>query len=133
MTAKEAIESIRAPKGTSTIMGAVLNESYDPIQSPNACGLTLKQAEHNYHIALEKRNNCGSDWAYWGYQGDVSYWSAVVDILKAVELVGENKLPDIRLNSSRDKCVMNACADIEEFGRKILKETMRKMETQNDR
>lgn len=73
----------------------------------------LAQVEH-------AQENAGSDAAYWGYQGQVSYWRAVVSLLCAAEWTGPNHLPDIAPPDLSNKVVMDASYAMEKWAERVL-------------
>lgn len=62
-----------------------------------------------------------SDAAYWGYQGQVSYWRAVVKLYEAAELTGPDDLPDIEPDFLEgDHVVMDLCHRMETWAGWVL-------------
>jgi len=120
MELQEALSRIHAPKGMTSVISGMLSGDLDPIRDQDAVGTSLAQAREKLESTQEAQRNCGSDWAYWGYQGDISYWKAVVSILEAADLVGANNLPDVP-PPDRGGVVMDACSRVERFGSEVLR------------
>lgn len=118
MNVQEALSRIHAPKGVTSVISGVLSGDFAPIREQNGSKSSLQQAQGKLASAREAQQNCGSDWAYWGYQGDISYWSAVVDILEAAEIVGADNLPDVPAPKT-DGVVMDVCGRVERYGKEI--------------
>lgn len=127
---QQALECIHAPKGVTSIIAAVATGDFDPIQIPDAVGVSLQAASEQLMLATERQNNSQSDWAYWGYAGDIAYWRAVVNILRAAEITGPDNLPDVPPPDLENKVVMDACAEVERFGARVLREAHRQRESQ---
>lgn len=121
MNVQEALSQIHAPKGMTSVIAGVMSGDFDPIRDQSAVGSSLSEARKKLEAVVEAQRNCGSDWAWWGYQGDISYWKAVVSILEAADLVGADKLPDVPA-PKRDGVVMDVCAHVERFGTEILRQ-----------
>ena len=122
MNVNDALSKIHAPKGFTTVMSAALTGNFDPIRGQDAVGTSIDAAKAKLESVMKAQVECGSDWAFWGYEGDRAYWSAVVDILEAAKLVGAANLPDIAAPKLDGLIVMDACYKVEEFGRAVLKE-----------
>lgn len=120
MNIQEAISRIHAPKGMTSVIAGVMSGDFDSIRNQDAIGQSLDTAKEKLESIKKAQRNCGSDWAWWGYQGDIAYWSAVVSLLEAAELVGADNLPDVEA-PSKDGVVMDVCSRVEEFGREVLK------------
>lgn len=119
MTLAEAFSRINAPKGYTTAVSALLSGDLSPMESQSAVGASLAQAKETLASVQKSQTDCRSDWAWWGYQGDISYWLAAVDILRAADLVGADKLPDVPAPGNSG-VVMDLCARVENFGRGVL-------------
>ena len=122
MTVDEALAKIHAPKGLTSMIAGVMSGDFAPIQDQNAEGSSLTLAMAELERAQRAQVNAKSDWAFWGYQGDVSYWRAVVSILEAAEITGPNDLPDIEGPDLTNCVVMDACSKVESFGKAILEQ-----------
>lgn len=66
------------------------------------------------------QDNCGSDAAYWGYEGQRAYWQAVVYLFEAAKITGPDKLPDMALPDLSGHVVMDAAFYLEQFGKRVL-------------
>lgn len=67
------------------------------------------------------QDECKSDWSWWNYELDISYWSAVVDIIEAGKL--NNGLVS-RIEAPKTKGIlMDVSYNVEQYGKKILEET----------
>src|SRR5438105_143504 len=98
MNLQDAIKAIHSPKGFTSVIEALLGGGdARSIEDQNALGKGRADAEAALAKAQKAQNECKSDAAYWGYMGDVCYWRAVVNIIKAAELVGPDNLPDVPL------------------------------------
>ena len=115
MNLKQALEPIAPVVGFSSLIGAPGSVSEERI-----VGADLQNAIKKLAEIKDAQKNCGSDYAYWGYEGQRAYWSAVVDILQAAELVGNDNLPDVPPPDTEGKVVMDACWYIQKYGRDIL-------------
>lgn len=74
----------------------------------------------SYEEAVESAPN---DHAYWGYLMDKTYWSAVVDTLKAALIVGPDNLPNLELALFPDgTVVMDAASNMDKFGKEMLRQ-----------
>lgn len=120
MTLQEALSKIHAPKGMTTLIACMLNGEAAPLQWQNAVGATLAEARKKLAAAQQAQANCRSDYAYWGYQGDVSYWRAATNLLEAAELVGADQLPDVAAPRTGG-VVMDVCSYVEQFGAEVLR------------
>lgn len=120
MTVAEALSRIHAPKGMTSLIAGVMSNDFDPIRDQNAAGKSLSAAQAQLEAAEKAQAECQSDWAYWGYMGDISYWRAVVSILKAAEITGPDKLPNVPAPDLSACVVMDACSKVERFGSDIL-------------
>jgi len=120
MTLEQALSMIHAPKGVTSIIAGVLSGDTAPIQSADAANASLATAKEKLNAAKAAQRNCGSDWAYWGYMGDIAYWSCVVDLLEAAAICGDDALPDVPAPRT-DGVVMDVQAYIMRFGKEVLK------------
>ena len=120
MRLEEAIKAIHAPKGVTSMIAGAMSGDFDPIREQNAVGQSLESARQKLADVQKAQQNCGSDWAYWGYQGDISYWSAVVNILEAAAISGPENLPDMPPLDESPAVVMDMCARVEKYGRTLL-------------
>lgn len=119
MTLDYVLKNISAPMGLTSVVDAIFSGDMNSISSKSAIGKTLSEAKKHHEEARENQRNCTSDSAYWGYQGQVSYWSCVVNLLKASEIVGSENLKDISL-PKKGGILMEMCRQLESFGKKVL-------------
>lgn len=120
MNVNDALNSIHAPKGLTSVIDGLMGGDIDSIQNQNGIGKSLEEAQRMLKRAQDAQQACKSDAAYWGYMGDISYWQAVVDILTAADLVGAESLPDIDKPNLSGCVVMDACSKVQKFGDDIL-------------
>lgn len=119
MKLSKALNAIHAPKGLTSVIEAVMHRDFDPVREQSAVDLSLIEAQQKLEDAEKAQRDCTSDWAYWGYQGDVSYWKAVVDILTAANLMEGEDLPDVPA-PKLGGVVMDDCSKVQKYGRNIL-------------
>lgn len=115
MNLEQALRPIAPVVGLSSLIGAP-----ESISTETATDIGLQKAVEILEKIKDAQKNCGSDYAYWGYEGQRSYWSAVVNILQAAKLVGNDNLPDVPPPDTEGKVVMDACWHIEKYGRDVL-------------
>lgn len=82
--------------------------------------ITLGGAYEALAHTEERQKNCGSDAAYWGWEGQRAYWQAVVYLLEAAAITGPDSLPDVALPDLSNKVVMDAAYYMEKFGKEVL-------------
>lgn len=114
MTLEEALAPIAPVVGLSSLIGAP-----ESVSSRQAEGPSLDAARTRLAALKKAMDHATSDYSYWGYAGQHSYWTAVVDILEAAELVGNDRLPDVPAPETGG-VVMDSMAQIESYGRAIL-------------
>ncbi len=119
MNLNEALSKIYAPQGMTSVLAGVMSGDLAPLGHESAVGASLIAARDKLAAIQKAQDNCGSDWAYWGYEGELAYWRAVVSLLEAAELVGADKLPDVPAPRT-DGVVMDVCAHVERFGNEVL-------------
>jgi hypothetical protein len=115
MNIEQALKPIAPVIGFSSLIGAP-----NSVSSKQYGKEGLEKAKQQLQDIIIAQNDCQSDYAYWGYEGQKSYWRAVVNILEASQLVGENNLPDVVPPDTSNSVVMDACSKIEKYGEKIL-------------
>lgn len=115
MNLEQALGPIAPIVGFSSLIGAPESVSTEKIVD-----IDLQEAMKTLEKIKDAQKNCGSDYAYWGYEGQRSYWSTVVNILQAAKIVGSDNLPDVPPPDTEGKVVMDACWYIEKYGRDIL-------------
>lgn len=82
--------------------------------------ITLGGAHEALANVKNLQDNCGSDYAYWGYEGQRAYWQAVVYLFEAAKITGPDELPDVAFPDLSNKVVMDAAFYIERFGKEVL-------------
>src|SRR3990172_7531998 len=115
MTVEEALAPIGPVVGFSSLIGAP-----ESVSSRQANNPTLAEARDRLDSLTQARDNAQSDYSYWGYAGQVSYWQALVDILEAAKLVGADSLPDVP-PPEQGGVVMDSMSCIEEYGKAVLR------------
>lgn len=89
-------------------------------QGASADAVTLGGAQEALAHVEHMQANAQSDYAYWGYQGQVSYWRAVVSLLEAADVTGPDNLPDIEPDFlNRNLVVMDACHYMEKWAESV--------------
>lgn len=131
MTLREVLAKIHAPKGVTSLVAGVMSGDFGPIRKQSAVGVSLDEARAKLARVEQAQRDCQSDWAYWGYMGDIAYWRAVVDILTAADLVGPDNLADVPAPTG--VVVMDLCAATERYGRAILAAARRQQEDRDGR
>jgi hypothetical protein len=130
MTTQQAINSIHAVKGTTSIIAGIMNNDYSVLPHDKGLGADLALAEQEVSIHQKRLDECKSDWAYWSILGDLEYWTAVKNILNAAALVGHDKLPDIPAPDLKGCVVMDAIGRVSDFGEAVLREAQAITHTQ---
>lgn len=120
MKLADAINSISAPVGMTSAIAALHTGNLAPVSGQSAVDSSLQTARGKLAEVTEAQRTCGSDWAWWGYEGQVAYWRAVVSLHEAAQLVGHDNLPDVAAPSGGG-VVMDLCAKVERFGQEVLK------------
>lgn len=92
------------------------------VRSEGAPGpaVTLGGAREALAHVEQQQRGCKSDAAYWGYQGQVSYWRAVVSLLQAAEITGRDDLPDVPLPDLANRVVMDSTYLMEKWAESVL-------------
>ena len=121
MKLEEAIAAIHAPKGITSVIAGVMSGNFDPIREQSGAESSLLGARAKLAAARNAQQNCGSDWAFWGYEGDIAYWEAVVNILEAAEITGADNLPNMPPLDDRPAVVMDMCDRVRQYGIEILR------------
>lgn len=101
------------------MIAGLMSGDVAPISGGTHVGQSLAEARDQLAKVIQAQRDCKSDWAYWGWQGDISYWTAVVSLLEAAEITGPDALPDIPFES-KGGVVMDVCAEQERYGRRML-------------
>jgi hypothetical protein len=102
--------------GLSSLIGA---PSSVRIGAVPGGAVTLGGAYEALAHAEHQQKGSTSDYAYWGWQGQVSFWRTVVSLLEAAEVTGRDHLPDVPFPDLDGKVVMDACSYMEEWGKEV--------------
>jgi len=119
MKLQEALSKIHSPKGQTSIIAGVMSGDFAPIRDQSAVGASLESAREKLKSAEDLQNNATSDWAYWGYAGDVAYWRCVVNLFEAAEICGADNLPDVP-PPKLEGVVMDVQGNVEQWGADVL-------------
>ena len=119
MKLTDALSKFGPVRGMTSMIAGLLSADPGPIGGGVRVSEGLSEARAKLAQYQKLQNECQSDWAYWGYQGDISYWSAVADLLEAAEITGPDNLPDIHYDD-RPGVVMDMCGRQEDFGKAVL-------------
>lgn len=124
MNAAEALTRLGSPPvGFTSLAAALMGGDLKSISfegtEPRA---TLDQARGELQRVRDAQAAATSDAAWWGYQGQLSYWQAAVNILEAADLVGFDSLPDVMPGTAAQGggVLMDQCAAQERYGSAVL-------------
>jgi len=117
MKLEDCLNHIRPIKGITSVIDAFLSGDFNPVSDIEVTS-NLKKMQTELSEVKEAQENCQSDGAYWGYQGQKSYLQSIVYLLKAAKLVGKDHLPYVRY-PKLDGLVMDSCYDMEKFGQDV--------------
>lgn len=117
MKLSDVLQHIGPTVGLSSLIGAP--ESVASSIAHTHVGIVADKAREKLAEAKRLTAAAPSDYAYWGYAAQVSYWQMVCHLMEAAELVGPDNLPDVPLPGS-DGIVMDLMAQQERFGREVL-------------
>jgi hypothetical protein len=120
MNLQTALQAIHAPKGVTSIIEGISAGDFSVLKQESSLTSSLNEIIENVSKYEKQLNECKSDWAYWAILGDLAYWEASRDIVKAATLVGEDNLPDIPVPDLAGCVVMDAIGRVQEFGANIL-------------
>lgn len=120
MKVTEVLSMIDAPKGLTSIINGISQNDFSVMPHQKGLNATLEIAEEKVKLHQKQIDECKSDWAYWSILGDLEYWKAVKNILKAAELVGEDNMPDVSFKND-GVVVMDAIYKVTQFGELVLK------------
>lgn len=118
MEATELISRIHPAKGVTSIVKGVMSGDFDPIKGASAV-YNLDAAKAALNSVIQKQNNCKSDWAFWGYEGDKAYLGAIVQILEAEQICGKGNLPDLPFETDA-VVVMDMCSAVSAYGKRVM-------------
>ncbi len=120
MKVTEVLSMIDAPKGLTSIIEGISQNDFSVMPHQKGLNATLEIAEEKVKLHQKQIDECKSDWAYWSILGDLEYWKAVKNILKAAELVGEDNMPEVAFKND-GVVVMDAIYKVTQFGELVLK------------
>lgn len=120
MTVAEAISHIHAPKGMTSILAGISSGDYSVLPHEKGNNADLEKATEQVEIHKNALKECKSDWSYWSILGDLEYWQAIEKILKAGELVGNDKLPYVPPPNLEGLVVMDAIGAVGTYGDSVL-------------
>lgn len=124
MKLKDALSKIFPAQGATTVMSALMTGDFSSVKEVGIVEKGINELEQELKETIEAQRNCGSDWAYWGYEGTISYLKSAIHILKAAKMVGEDNLADIDAPNSNG-VVIDVQANVERFGEKIYQEALK--------
>ena len=119
MDLQTALSQIKGPVGFSSLVAGLMGNDPHGLNRQSPVGATLAEAEAKLEAVRKAQNECKSDYAYWGYEGEVAAWEAAVDVIRAAEIVGPDNLADIPY-SPGGGVVMDECAKLSRWGTAIL-------------
>ena len=122
MTVKEAINSIHAPKGVTSVLAGVSAGDFSVLNDQKGIEATFEKAEKMISKYQTQLNECKSDWSYWSILSDLGYWKSIKNILEAGRL-NNGELAEVEPPDLKNCVVMDAIGRVEDFGRKVLSET----------
>lgn len=120
MKLSEVFKNLHSVKGASSMIAGVMSGNLDPIRGEKVADETVEQAEKNLESARDAQRNCKSDWAYWGYMGDIAYWEMITNLLKAARITGPDNLPEVKLPGQHG-VVMDVYSNQMNFGKEVLR------------
>ena len=114
----EVMAKLTPVVGLSSAIGAPGSVRYEGASGEE---VSLGGAREALAHAQQMQLDAKSDYAYWGYQGQVSYWRAVVSLLEAAEITGRDNLPDIEPSFiGGNYVVMDLCHYMETWAKDVL-------------
>jgi len=116
---EQMLGQIRGPMGFSSLVHGLLSGDSSGLDREPPAGSTLETARARLAAVETAQANCGSDYVYWGYEGEAAAWRAAVSILEAAEITGADDLPDMPY-TPRGGVLMDECYHLEEWGRSVL-------------
>jgi hypothetical protein len=111
------MDQLRPVVGLTSVLAASASVRFEGARADQ---VTLGGAREALAQVEHAQQDAGSDAAYWGYQGQVSYWRAVVSLLDAAELTGPDHLPDVAMPDLSNKVVMDASYEMEKWAKRVL-------------
>lgn len=123
MKLHDLMDRLHPVVGFTSMIGAP-----ESVRTAGAVGaeVTLGGAREALAHAEHMQNTAKSDAAYWGHQGQVSYWRAVVSLYEAADIAGPDNLPDIEPTFlDGNYVVMDLCHHMETWGKSVLEAARR--------
>jgi len=120
MKVTEILSMIHAPKGLTSVIAGIAQNDFSVIPHQKGLNASLEIADEKIKLHEKQIAECTSDWAYWSILGDLEYWKAVRNILKAAELVGEDNMPEVEFKNDGG-VAMDAIYNVKKFGELVLK------------
>jgi hypothetical protein len=117
MKLNEVLSQLAPVVGLSSMIGAPGSVRIGQID-PNR--LTLGGVHEALANIKNLQDNCGSDAAYWGYEGQRAYWQTAVYLFEAAKITGPENLLDVEIPDLKGHVVMDACYHMEQFGKRVL-------------
>jgi hypothetical protein len=115
MTLDEVFASLEAPRSVNISLRAPESTSPKPSAIP-----TVVEAKRELSSLSQLQANSASEEQWWGYAGQIAYWRCLTDILAAVEIVGDDDLPEVAVPVLSDADIKDDVARTEEFGKLVL-------------
>lgn len=120
MKLSEALSAIHPVMGASSVIAALFGAADPSSVSDKKATDNIAEVAARIEEVKNRQDNCQSDAAWWGYEGQLSYLKAVYDVLTAAELVGKDNLPDVD-PPRQDGIVMDIYYQQEQYGKEILR------------
>lgn len=117
MNLEEALEPLKPVMGMSSVIAGLMSGDFDPLDDRPMTDLDPAAVEAKLKRTQQEQAECQSDWAYWGYEGQIAYLTALRDILEAFKLVSE--VPYVEPPGGF--VVMDVYSQQERYGREILR------------
>lgn len=124
MDVQTALSKIKGPIGFSSLVAGLMGNDPHGLERASPVGATLEQAKAKLQAVQKAQNECKSDYAYWGYEGERSAWEAAVNILTASDLVGADNLADVEYHPGGG-VVMDECAKLTRWSKTVLEAAQR--------
>ncbi len=117
MRLDDVLQKIGPLVGVSSLLGAPESVGTRRVTAP-----TLPEARAQLDRLRKAQETCGSDAAYWGYEGQAAYAKTLVSLLEAAEITGPDNLPDLPPPDLGGKVLMDACSDLTQWGARLLRQ-----------
>lgn len=121
MTLDEVFNSIEPVKSMASAQHAPGSTAPRPSRMP-----TKSEATRTLSSLKLAQERATSDAEWYGFQGQISYWQCMANILLAVEFSGPDHLPDVPIPIfARYTDVRESGPLLEEFGERVLAQSRR--------